>query len=1176
MAEVQRIAIQRSALAPARVVRSPQRVRHERRDTDAAPLRRMMAAGVLQPRLAIGAADDPFETEAERTADAVMTPDAAPKAAEERVGRTGLAASLMRMVRRAIGKTDPPAKKDDDDKKKVVQKESAGPGPSVVPAGIEASVDSMSAAGGAALPSSLRSQFEPRFGYDFGGVRVHTGSEAAGAATALGARAFTVGDHIFFGSGEYQPSSARGQHLIAHELTHTIQQKPAAARASRLIAPKAAFKRVQRLFDDTKAAIRNKVRTFIVRDFPPWDLITLIIGYDPIQEKSVKGATRDWIHAAMKLAPDGEALFARLDQEGKIDSVAKWWDAQVAKLDLSYASMVALVNKAWEAVGAGDILDPSAAWNKKLKPLFEPVVNRVWDFIKEVGGKILAVVKDLVLTRLGEWAQKQKGYPLLTMVLGKDPVTGEEVKPTLKGVIFAVLDLIDGGDKIKENLEKSKTIEKAAAWFKNEVKKLDLTWEGIKALFKQAWDAFKVADLLTPKILFDKMAAIFGPPVLRLLSFLLAVAKKILEFIFEGAMLIAGPIGVQIVGIVKKIGDTFNKIVEDPVAFVGHLVDAVKKGITQFAKNILDHLKTGLIEWLVGTLDGAGIVLPKVWDLKGILDLVLQILGITYAKIRVKLVKVLGEKTVSMLEKTFAFIKTLVTEGPAAAWKQIVDAIGGLWDLVIGGIKDWAITKIVTAAITKLVTMFNPAGAIIQAIIATYNTIAFFIERIKQILAFVEAVVDSVANIAMGKIAAAANWVEKAMARTIPVILGFLARLIGLGNVSDAVKKVITAIQAKVDKGIDFVIDWVVKQAKKLFGGKGDEKTPPEVASKHQDMLKKFVGRIEEDEPGPPVTDEQWLDDKRKKAQLLQQEGQAQLEAGVGLSIAIKPGSLPRQLEYAMKVAPNTTSVSGASGPPVLTVGELYTFYKDLAGNDSPRTAKFVETAKLGGRWVIKAFPPGERETERADTGKELRGKWKGMIIVPAEKPDGTPNYRLAAAAAAEPPVFRLTNSRKSARGGLQPIDVDANPLALTANATKPYQLPPGLERIAASLRSSGTWVPGHLVNGSMGGPGSNENLVPIDIGTNAKMRGNYENVLRGQLQLGKYYYFHARVDYHSGGSVKGVGHTEDFVRTISIDYEEITKNGSSWTKTGSKGAAGPYSLGVPAIGDLDPTRVNS
>ena len=106
--------------------------------------------------------------------------------------------------------------------------------------------------------------------------------------------------------------------------------------------------------------------------------------------------------------------------------------------------------------------------------------------------------------------------------------------------------------------------------------------------------------------------------------------------------------------------------------------------------------------------------------------------------------------------------------------------------MVIGGIKDWAVTKIVTAAVTKLATMFNPAGAIIQAVIAIYNTIAFFIERIKQIVDLVEAIVESIANIAEGKITQAANCVERAMARTIPVILGFLARLIGLGDVSGA------------------------------------------------------------------------------------------------------------------------------------------------------------------------------------------------------------------------------------------------------------------------------------------------------------------------------------------------------------------------------------------------------
>jgi hypothetical protein len=70
--------------------------------------------------------------------------------------------------------------------------------------------------GGQALSEPTRNFFEPRFGYDFSQVRTHHDGEAAGAAAALGARAFTVGNHIFFGAGEYRPDTSSGQRLIAH------------------------------------------------------------------------------------------------------------------------------------------------------------------------------------------------------------------------------------------------------------------------------------------------------------------------------------------------------------------------------------------------------------------------------------------------------------------------------------------------------------------------------------------------------------------------------------------------------------------------------------------------------------------------------------------------------------------------------------------------------------------------------------------------------------------------------------------------------------------------------------------------------------------------------------------------------------------------------------------------
>ena len=77
---------------------------------------------------------------------------------------------------------------------------------------------------GQPLDAPTRSMMEPRFGEDFSQVRVHTDSRAAESASAVNALAYTVGSHIVFGRGQYAPQSSPGRNLLAHELTHTVQQ----------------------------------------------------------------------------------------------------------------------------------------------------------------------------------------------------------------------------------------------------------------------------------------------------------------------------------------------------------------------------------------------------------------------------------------------------------------------------------------------------------------------------------------------------------------------------------------------------------------------------------------------------------------------------------------------------------------------------------------------------------------------------------------------------------------------------------------------------------------------------------------------------------------------------------------------------------------------------------------
>lgn len=85
--------------------------------------------------------------------------------------------------------------------------------------------DVVSSGGGSPLAADVREDMEGRFGQDFSDVRVHTGSAAHDSAKAVNAQAYTVGSNIVFQRDKYDPASDSGKHMLAHELTHVVQQR---------------------------------------------------------------------------------------------------------------------------------------------------------------------------------------------------------------------------------------------------------------------------------------------------------------------------------------------------------------------------------------------------------------------------------------------------------------------------------------------------------------------------------------------------------------------------------------------------------------------------------------------------------------------------------------------------------------------------------------------------------------------------------------------------------------------------------------------------------------------------------------------------------------------------------------------------------------------------------------
>src|SRR6266568_3214200 len=311
----------------------------------------------------------------------------------------------------------------------------------------------------------------------------------------------------------------------------------------------------------------------------------------------------------------------------------------------------------------------------------------------------------------------------------------------------------------------------------------------------------------------------------------------------------------RISAMLKKGWETIKLIVAHPIRFLGNLITAIKMGVQQFSTNILKQLEEGLMNWLFGSLAEAGIEIPPDLSLGSILKLVLQVLGLTYDRIRAKAVKLIGAGNVMLLEKAWQFISTLIKGGPAALWEQIKEFLGNLKEMITKAIQDWIVEGVIRAAIKKLVLMFNPVGAIIGAIMAIYDTVMFFIERINQILAFVEAIINSVYKIATGDVSTAAKWIEDALAKAIPIIISFFARFLGLTGIAEKIKETIKKIQDTVDKALDKLIEKAVAGVGKLVGkgkdSKPDERTPQQKEADLDAAIKEVQQLI--NHPGLPT-----------------------------------------------------------------------------------------------------------------------------------------------------------------------------------------------------------------------------------------------------------------------------------------------------------------------------------
>ena len=694
--------------------------------------------------------------------------------------------------------------------------------------------------GGQSLPPSVQTPIESSLQVNLDSVRVHTDAGAQQAAANASARAFTYGRDIFLGRGERSTDLG----LMAHEAAHVVQQQGApsvqkwsagagdsfeheAHQASAAVMSGQAFTvhertsktKVQRLgISDALDYFADKAY-----NIPGYRMFTILLGVNPINMSRVERSAANILRAIVEFLPGGHLITEALDKYGVFDKVGTWIEQQLSSLGITGSAIKQAVSDFLDSLSWRDIFHLGSLWDRA-KRIFTDPIDRIITFAKNLFDKILQFIKDAILRPLAALASQTPAWDLICAIIGKNPITGDPVPRTAETLIGGFMKLI-GQEEIWQNIKKANAISRAWQWFQDALSGLVALLKQIPSMFLDALRSLELSDIILLPRAFVKVGKVFLGFAGKFISWAGNTIWNLLEIIFS----VLAP---AVIPYLKKAAGAFRSILKNPIGFVGNLVKAGIQGFKQFASNFLTHLKKSLIDWLTGTLSGAGVYIPQGFTVMEIIKFVLSVLGLTWANIRQKLVKRIGETAVKALEIGFDLIKTLITEGPAAAWQKILEGISNLKEMVMEGIMGFVKDRIVQAAITKLLTSLNPAGAFIQAIIAIYNTIMFFIERLKQIAQVAAAFIDSIAAIANGVIAAAANKVENTMGGLLTLVISFLARLVGLGKVSDAVKNIIDKVRAPIDKALDRVIDWIIEMAKKagkaLLGairGK-DERTP--------------------------------------------------------------------------------------------------------------------------------------------------------------------------------------------------------------------------------------------------------------------------------------------------------------------------------------------------------------
>ena len=285
-----------------------------------------------------------------------------------------------------------------------------------------------------------------------------------------------------------------------------------------------------------KRLLLNEARDFVMA-IPGYKALRVVLAEDPITGEEIERNGHNFIEAAFDIMPGGNLLYDKLNELGALTEAEQWIDRRIVGIENLVSNVVSRVETFWNGLTLESLASPTQIF-EDAGNIIHGTISDIVNFAKDAATELLEIVKRWLLTQIVDFIKEHTtAYPLLTVILGEDPITGAVVERNGTTILSAILEL--GGEEgiqQRTQMQETGTFQKAADWIDRGISVFGNLLETITNNFDLIWSIVSIDALMHPIDKFNEIYNTFAGPVTDVLKFMADTAVIILKFIKEVLM----------------------------------------------------------------------------------------------------------------------------------------------------------------------------------------------------------------------------------------------------------------------------------------------------------------------------------------------------------------------------------------------------------------------------------------------------------------------------------------------------------------------------------------------------------------------------------------------------------------------------------------------------------------